>query len=165
MKIIKNLPYDIVVFLSMLFLFISIHLFFHLSYRDSWRAWSDYHAKRYQKAYHDFSEMKGADAYYNQGNALAHLGHEQAARYAYQKALHLKPHYRDAMFNWSLLKHLQGQSSAATRQFHPNFSTSSSVSLNERHLADQQWLDRVSDDPGGLLRRKLLRDYLRRLQK
>jgi len=34
--------------------------------------------------------------------------------------------------------------------------------LTEKQRSDQQWLKRVPDDPGGLLRQKFLRDHLRR---
>lgn len=36
------------------------------------------------------------------------------------------------------------------------------ASLGEKEQADMQWMQQIVDDPGGLLRRKFLRDYQRR---
>ncbi len=38
------------------------------------------------------------------------------------------------------------------------------VQQQEQQLARQQWLRRVPDNPGGLLKQIFLRDYLRRQQ-
>ena len=41
---------------------------------------------------------------------------------------------------------------------------SADAPLSERQLAEEQWLRRIPDDPGGLLRRKFLIEHLIRQQ-
>ena len=130
--------------------------------RPAWRAWEDYRAGRYRQAYRKFSQQQSADAYYNQGNALAHLGHYQTAIYAYQRALRLQAHHQDAQYNWALLKHLRQHSLMSHHQLRRITAGATPSALNEHALAERQWLNMIADDPISLLRRKLLRDYLKR---
>ncbi|NMQ19728.1 tetratricopeptide repeat protein [Candidatus Competibacter phosphatis] len=50
-----------------------------------------YQAGDYEKALENFSQSDTADALYNRGNALTHLGRLQEANAAYDQALKKRP--------------------------------------------------------------------------
>ena len=74
--------------------------------RDDWRAASAYRAGDYAQAGTLYPTFKNEDAYYNQGNALAHLGQYEQAIAAYDKALGLNPNHQDAIHNRKTLEDL-----------------------------------------------------------
>ncbi len=51
---------------------------------------------------------------------------------------------------------------AATGKEQPASVASSNISKNEQRVSQEQWLQRIPDDPGGLLRRKLLIEHMMR---
>ena len=55
-----------------------------------WKATAQYRAGHYEKAAQQFG-YGSSDAYYNRGNALAHLGQTDKAIASYKKALNLNP--------------------------------------------------------------------------
>ncbi len=74
--------------------------------REDWRAASAYRAKDYEQAAKLFPLIKHEDAYYNQGNALAHLGQYQQAINAYDKSLAINPNHKDALYNRKIVEDL-----------------------------------------------------------
>ncbi|MEJ2652805.1 MAG: tetratricopeptide repeat protein, partial [Gammaproteobacteria bacterium] len=74
-------------------------------FRDpQWRAAAHYRAGDYRAVLKDLKEQHGAEAAYNRGNALAHLGQYQQALNAYEDALKLDPDFEDAAYNRDLVK-------------------------------------------------------------
>jgi Ca-activated chloride channel family protein len=69
-----------------------------------WRAAAHYRAGDYQAAVKDLDKQSGAEAAYNRGNALAHLGKYQEALNAYEDALKREPDFKDAAYNRDLVK-------------------------------------------------------------
>lgn len=184
----------------------------------AWRASAAFRAKNYQQAASDFESLHSEEGYYNQGNALAHLGQYEQAIKAYDKALAINPQHEEARYNRELVlsllnsqqdKQQQQQQNNASKQDkdqpqqEANQNNSSSASkpdktnsdsqqqqqtnqkpqdpsekpakpvsksltdknstkTGEQKQANEQWLRLIPDDPGGLLREKFLRDYIRR---
>ena len=63
------------------------------------RGTAQYRAGKYEAALEDFKQASGPDAAYNQGNALARLGHYKEAIAAYDQALAAQPNMEDAQHN------------------------------------------------------------------
>lgn len=200
----------------------------HLFTRPDWRGAAYYRGGDYDQALKEFSEGKRADALYNSGNALAHMGRYEEAIAKYNAALKQQPHHLDAQHNKALLERLLKQNSQASMgqqpQSQPEQSNSDQeqnpnnnnqqnsaneqnnnqqsgqqqsmtpekqqqsqneerkqpqqtdeqtdessgeaqaiASMSEEEQAAQQSLQRIPDDPGGLLKRRFLRDHKRRL--
>lgn len=64
-----------------------------------WKASSHYRAGDYERALENWSSVDNADAFYNQGNALANLQRLEEALAAYDQALKRDPTHEDAAFN------------------------------------------------------------------
>lgn len=75
----------------------------------NWQAAALYRAGHYQDAAALWQDQPGAQARYNQGNALAKAGDTQGAIGAYQEALAEQPDFADARFNLDLLNQQQDQ--------------------------------------------------------
>lgn len=71
-----------------------------------WRAVANYRAGKYAVAAEQFQQLHTPLGYYNQGNALAHLGDYQAAIDAYKKTLAMQSDHQDARYNKALLEKL-----------------------------------------------------------
>ncbi|MDX1380940.1 MAG: VWA domain-containing protein [Xanthomonadales bacterium] len=184
----------------------------------SGEAW--YRSGEYANAQDAFAREPTADAHYNRGNALAHLGQYDAALAAYDEALTLQPGMEDAVHNRALVEQLkkeqerreqeqqqgeQGQSSedqagegeptddpqgdpseqsdqqegqqgeqdeaaepqegqqeGAEQQPGEPGAELEEAWTEEDAQAMEQWLRRIPDDPGGLLRRKFRNEHVRR---
>ena len=74
--------------------------------REDWRATSAYRAGDYKQAESLYQSFKNEDAYYNQGNALAHMGKYQQAIEAYDKTLTVNPNNQDALHNRKIVEDL-----------------------------------------------------------
>ncbi len=74
--------------------------------QEEWRATAAYRAGHYEQAAKEFQSIQNEQGYYNQGNALAHLGRYEEAIKAYDKALALNAHNQDAIYNRNLLQEL-----------------------------------------------------------
>lgn len=77
--------------------------------RPDWQATASYRAGLYEQAAAQFAALSGEKAAYNQGNALAYLGHYKEAIKAYDNVLATNPTDRDALFNKQLLQSLLKQ--------------------------------------------------------
>ncbi|CAM4382988.1 MAG: hypothetical protein LEGION0403_FIIPPAGN_00723 [Legionella sp.] len=74
--------------------------------RDDWAAAAAYRAGDYQKASELYQKQPDEQGYYNEGNALAHLGKYKEAIAAYDKALAKNPKNQDAIDNRKLMEQL-----------------------------------------------------------
>ena len=213
-----------------------------------WRAIAHYRAGQYQQTINLLQGDHSVIALYNKGNALAKLGHWQAAANSYTELLKQQPDHADALYNLAQLHAVielsaqtmamgghdrlgnQGSRNGRTSSNHSRLGQKSSshnktpirhktgtplemehnqqgdgetierhdpnskkarrtkqqqnhsendpatqekdtpeedqkqqIRYNESRLATQQWLRRVPDDPGGLLRRKFRYQYQRQL--
>jgi len=180
----------------------------------SGEAW--YRSEKYDNALAAWSKRENADAHYNRGNALAHLGNFDAALQAYDKALELDPEMEDARFNRDLVEQMKKQQEQEQNQQNGDGESQDSDSSDEAGQSDEsqagdseasqqdqegdqqdgqeqpdqqegeqgedqgkepnyaaswseedaqameQWLRRIPDDPGGLLRRKFMNEHQRR---
>lgn len=178
----------------------------------SGEAW--YRGAEYQNALDAWSRADSADAHYNRGNALAHLGEYDAAIEAYDEALALEPEMADALHNRAIVEQMKEQQEQQQQQGEQGESGESDSSADrqegespqegesqegQQQAGDQetqqesepsddgepggeerqrpelmeawseedaqameQWLRRIPDDPGGLLRRKFRNQHQRR---
>jgi len=179
----------------------------------SGEAW--YRSEKFDNALGAWSKRDTADAHYNRGNALAHLGQFDAALQAYDRALELDPGMEDARFNRDLVEKMKqkqeqeqqqngdgesqdGDSSSEANQGDESQNAENASSQQaengeqqegqqqpgeengeegeqqgdqpdyaaswseEDAQAMEQWLRRIPDDPGGLLRRKFMNEHQRR---
>jgi Ca-activated chloride channel family protein len=69
-----------------------------------WKGVSFYRAGEYERAIDAFARLDTAEAYYNQGNALAHLGKLPQAVASFQQALKKRPGWPEAEANLKLLQ-------------------------------------------------------------
>ena len=74
-----------------------------------WSASAAYKAGDYATAAEQFAQLEGAEARYNQGNALAKMGELDAAIQAYEAALAERPDFEQAKKNKALLEQLKQQ--------------------------------------------------------
>ncbi|CAM2747372.1 tetratricopeptide repeat protein [Legionella worsleiensis] len=74
--------------------------------RNDWIASAAYRSGDYERAAELFKELNNEQGYYNQGNALAHMGQYEQAVEAYNKALSLNPDNQDALHNRKLIEEL-----------------------------------------------------------
>jgi Ca-activated chloride channel family protein len=74
--------------------------------REDWRATSAYRAGDYDQAASVYKRLDQADGYYNQGNALAHMGQYEQAIQAYDQALKRNPKHEDAIYNRQIVDNL-----------------------------------------------------------
>ena len=180
----------------------------------SGEAW--FRSGEYANATEAWSQAESADAHYNRGNALAHLGEYDAAIAAYDRALSIDPAMQDAVINRELVEQMKEQQEQQQQQQEGDQGDSqdgessseqqegeqgqegdqqqgeqegeaqegeqegepqegepgetegeqqmelSEAWSEEDAQAMEQWLRRIPDDPGGLLRRKFRNQHQRR---
>lgn len=85
-----------------------------------WQGAAYYKAGNYEDALRAFEQVEGADALYNQGNALAKMGDLDAAIERYQQALSIDPDHKDATENKALLEALKKQQEQQEQQQQQN---------------------------------------------
>ena len=71
-----------------------------------WSATAYYRAGDYQEAAQSFGQLQTERGFYNQANALAHLGKYEQAIAAYKKALAINSQDEDALYNKKLVESL-----------------------------------------------------------
>ncbi|MFT4060602.1 MAG: tetratricopeptide repeat protein, partial [Legionella sp.] len=74
--------------------------------RNDWSAAAAYRDGDYQRAADLYQNEKNEQGYYNEGNALAHLGKYEEAIKSYDKALTINPANQDAIDNRKLVEAL-----------------------------------------------------------
>jgi len=199
--------------------------------REDWRAYAAYRAGDYLASAKQYQMLNSEDGYYNQGNALAHMGRYEDAIKAYDKALTINPNNQDAAYNRALIEALLKKDKEQQNQDKQNqdkqnqdkqnqdkqnqdkqnqdkqnqdkqnqdkqnqdkqnqdkqnqdkqnqdkqnqdkknqdkklpdsaLDNQASQDKKEKQQEKKQWLRLIPDDPGGLLREKFLRDFLRK---
>lgn len=101
--------------------------------RKDWAATAAFRARDYARAAAFYGAFNDADAWYNQGNAWAHLGEYGKAIAAYDQALKRNSGHADALFNRKIVAALQKRS----QQNASSSSTSPSSSSPERSPSPQ----------------------------
>jgi Ca-activated chloride channel family protein len=152
-----------------------------------WRAAAHYRAGNFEQAASLLAGQEDADSYYNRGNALARQGQLTEALDAYDAALKLHADDADTRHNRDLVQRLikppspppkgstggaapqsgngpknSGQAPPAAGQQRQSQARGGDAE-REAALLAEQWLRRVPDQPGTLLRRKLQLEHRRRL--
>lgn len=128
-----------------------------------WRAAASYRAGQFAQAAELLQAQRDPDSHYNRGNALARQGKLAEALTAYEASLQLRPGDADTLHNRDLVRQLLNQRNGGNTT--PPTPPSAASAHNEGEAARMaaQWLRSVPDEPGSLLRRKLLTEHRRRL--
>lgn len=139
-----------------------------------WRAVAHYRLGQFAEADLGWASFADADALYNRGNALARQGKLQEALDAYDQSLALRRADADTQYNRDLVEKLLRQSQAPNqgaggkpppampRAPVPAEAVKDNGERDASRLAEQ-WLRQVPDEPGSLLRRKIMIEHQRRL--
>ncbi|HAT8179833.1 TPA: tetratricopeptide repeat protein [Legionella pneumophila] len=116
--------------------------------RNDWAASAAYRAGDYEQAAKLFNELKTEQGYYNQGNALAHLGKYEDAIRAYDKALALNPNNQDALYNRKLISELlkKDKEKKKNRDQQDNAQQNKDQQSQEQQNQDQQNKDQQSQE-------------------
>jgi len=72
----------------------------------AWQATAAFRAEDYEQASQSFAKLQTADGYYNQANALAHLGRYEEALQAYDNSLKINPKDPDTLHNKAIVEAL-----------------------------------------------------------
>ncbi len=147
-----------------------------------WRAVAHYRAGQFAQVASMLSGPTDADTHYNRANALAKQGQFADALAAYDAALTLRSDDADARFNRDLVQRLlnppphppppaaggggasppAGGGQQAGKPAPTDAGVQSQRADQDAARIAQQWLRAVPDQPGSLLRRKLLAEQRRR---
>jgi Ca-activated chloride channel family protein len=103
-----------------------------------------YKQKQYSQALEHFKQSQGADADYNQGNALAQMGKYKEAIQAYDKALKQQPKMQDAIDNKAAIEKLLQDQQNQQQQSQQEEKESSEQDEQQQPDKSQQ-----SDSPSG----------------
>jgi len=108
-----------------------------------WQGAANYRLGEYEQAVNSYQEEAGADAQYNQGNALVRMGSLQEALKAYDQALSIDPNMEDAKFNKALIEDLLKQQQNSQDQQRQN-----NQQQNNRNNTERQNQSLQHDDSG-----------------
>ena len=107
--------------------------------QEDWRAAAAYRAGHYEQAAKQYQTLQNESGFYNQGNALAHLGQYQQAIKAYDKALAINPTNKDALYNKKLIEELLKKNKNQRNQEQQNKAQQNKNQQNqEQQNKDQQ---------------------------
>ena len=118
----------------------------------AWQAASRYKAEQYEQAAQVYADLAGAEARYNQGNALAKAGELQQAVEAYAEGLKLDPEHADMQHNKRLVEEILSQQQEQQNQEQQNQEQqnqdqqSQEQQNQEQQSQDQQSQDQQSQD-------------------
>lgn len=127
-----------------------------------WAAAAHYRAGEFAQAAKLFAGGTDADSHYNHGNALAKQGQLADALAAYEAGLQLRPEDADIRFNRDLVQRLLNPPSQSPKGGGGATPPPGGEAEREAARVAEQWLRGIPDQPGGLLRRKLLAEQKRR---
>jgi len=121
-----------------------------------WRGVAEYRSGDFHAALQSFSQLDSAQAHYNRGNTLMHLGRTQEAITAYRQALQLEPDHGDASFNLEQVqRRIQQQpvlsldaANQTTDQQQPEKEQSKKDSLYAEDLLDTPNSEELSQESG-----------------
>jgi len=107
-----------------------------------------YKQQQYQQAYDQFKQSGGADADYNQGNALARMAKYKEAIEAYERALQQQPDMQDAIDNKAAIEELlKNQQQQQKQEQQSQQENEESSEQQEQQSADKdQQKDAQSDE-------------------
>lgn len=142
------------------------------------RAHAELLAGDYAAAARDYATYDDADAHYNRGIALAHLGRLPEALQAFDAALARAPGDRDARHNRDLVARQitsppavggpgererpapeRGRDSLTSALAQGERGQAKPMDRTAADISREQWLRQIPDDPGGLLRRKFMIEH------
>ena len=142
-----------------------------------WRAAAEYRSGNYEQSLKYLDNIEDPESVYNRGNALAKTGQYEDAIEAYEQVLEAVPEHEDARYNLELVKKAleklkpppqqdskgggESENQAPPEQSDEEM-MAGNESTDEDARATEQWLRRIPDDPGGLLRRKFMMQYKER---
>lgn len=107
--------------------------------QSDWHGVASYRAGDYQQAAKAFAGLDSELGYYNQGNALAHMGQYEEGIAAYDKALSINPNNQDAIDNRQLLKQLlKEEKQSQQEQEQKQNQQQSNQQQKQNQQADQQ---------------------------
>lgn len=127
-----------------------------------WLAAAHYRAGNFGQAASLFARGTDADSHYNRGNALAKQGQLTDALAAYEVALQLRPGDADIRFNRDLVQRLLNPPPQPPKGGAGTPPPPDGEAEREAARVAEQWLRGIPDQPGSLLRRKLLAEQKRR---
>ena len=145
-----------------------------------WRAAALHRQGRFLDSAEALRGLDAVAARYNRATALALGGRIETAIRLYEELLLEQPDHADARYNLEILRQFANPSAAVSEQpaQAPTEAQENALDLSQSEQAatvlagdqelpegellpdsSQSWLNQVPDDPGGLLRRKFLRQY------
>lgn len=128
-----------------------------------WRAAASYRAGRFEQAADLLQGQRDPDSLYNRGNALARSGKLAEALASYDASLQLRPDDADTRHNRDVVRQLLKSRGGSAKPPPPSGGGGNAPKEHEAARMAEQWLRSVPDEPGALLRRKLMIEHKRRL--
>lgn len=107
---------------------------------QEWKAGALYKAQKYSAAQKLYANIKTADGFYNQGNALAFQEKYKEALAAYNSAIKLNPQHEDAIYNKKIIEDLlkQQKNQENKQQNNPKNKDNTQQKSDQNNKDDQQ---------------------------
>lgn len=132
-----------------------------------WKGTALYRAGKFAEALDSFAAVDSADSWYDQGNALLHIGKFDEAAAAYKKALEKRRDWPDATFNLAVAQKLiqQKKDDEEEQQDEPNLPPDSvqfdgkgkqgkAGKMNIAEQTSELWMKNIIVSPADLMARK-----------
>ncbi|MFC5755637.1 VWA domain-containing protein [Rhizobium sp. GCM10022189] len=130
-----------------------------------WRGTSLYRAGKFQEAADAFGLSDSAEAWFDRGNALLHLGDFEEGAAAYQKALEKRPGWTEAAANLVLAKRLlkeqqdheepdQPNEKPDSVQFDDKGKKGKAGTVDTAEETSEMWIKNIQASPADLMARK-----------